>query len=288
MDIKEYISSGIIEAYVMGLASEEEVRILECIQTHSPEVKQAILDAQSILEDFASREAIAPPPALKSAIWAKLQEESTDYAANMSNDELLSKQEALSHVQVETEPPTSSTPLYPSVVTESHQSPLKWYAIAASVLLIASIGLNLYLNGTQNNIKAELATLSNAQNTNEIAFNNLQRKWEMVNNPAIKAIPLAGVEKHPDMKAMVYFEKQSNEVYLTLENLPKAPQDQQYQLWAIVDGKPVSLGVFDQDSTTAVQKMLTVNAAQAFAITLEKRGGSPTPTMENMYVMGKV
>ena len=76
MDIKEYISSGIIEAYVMGLASEEEIRILDCVQKNNPEVKQAILDAQNTLEDFASQQAIAPPPALKSAIWAKISEES--------------------------------------------------------------------------------------------------------------------------------------------------------------------------------------------------------------------
>lgn len=284
MDIKEYISSGIIEAYVMGLASEEEVRILECIQKHSPEVQQAILDAQNTLEDFASREAIAPPPALKSAIWAKIQEEGGELQASESNSAQTVQQTPILEEAVST--PTS--PLYPSVSTEASKSPLKWYAIAASILLLASIGLNLYFNNAQNDFKAELATLSTSQKTNEIALNNLRSKWEMVNNPAIKTIPLAGVAKHPDMKAMVYFEQQSNNVYLTLENLPKAPQDQQYQLWAIVDGKPVSLGVFDQDSTTAVQKMSAVNAAQAFAITLEKRGGSPTPTMENMYVMGKV
>jgi len=110
----------------------------------------------------------------------------------------------------------------------------------------------------------------------------------MANNPAMKTIPLLGVEKHPDMKATVYFENASNLVYLTLENLPVTPKDQQYQLWAIVDGKPVSLGVYDQDSTLSVQKMTAVSSAQAFAITLEKRGGVASPTMENMYVMGKV
>lgn len=282
MDIKEYISSGIIEAYVMGLASEEEVRILECIQKHSPEVQQAILDAQNTLEDFASREAIAPPPALKQTIWAKLQEEPGEL-----NDRSGGLVTPVAHTPPALEE-VETTPLYPSVPAESNKSPLKWYAIAASILLLASIGLNLYFNNAQNDIKAELATLSTTQKTNQIALNNLKSKWEMVNNPSIKTIPLAGVAKHPDMKAMVYFEQKSNEVYLTLENLPQAPQDQQYQLWAIVDGKPVSLGVFDQDSTTAVQKMSAVNAAQAFAITLEKRGGSPTPTMENMYVMGKV
>lgn len=271
MDIKEYISSGIIEAYVMGLASEEEIRILDCIQSNNPEVKQAILDAQNTLEDFASQQAIAPPPALKSVIWAKISEE------NQENNEI---EESI------VEPVTTS--LYPSQSTENNIVPLKWFAIAASILLVASISLNLYFNNTQNSIKDQLAALTAANKTNELAYQNLKSKWDLVNNPTVKTIPLIGVAKHPDMKAVVYFEQNSNEVYLALENLPVAPKDQQYQLWAIVDGKPVSLGVFDQDAKATVQKMAAIHAAQAFAITLEKRGGVAAPTMENMYVMGKV
>jgi anti-sigma-K factor RskA len=34
--------------------------------------------------------------------------------------------------------------------------------------------------------------------------------------------------------------------------------------------------------------MKNVQNAQAFAVTLEQRGGSPTPTMEAMYAMGKL
>lgn len=275
MDIKEYISSGIIEAYVMGLASEEEIRILDCVQKNNPEVKQAILDAQNTLEDFASQQAIAPPPALKSAIWAKISEESQPENLVEETPE-----------EIPAEPITA--PLYPSPSIEPNKAPLKWFAIAASILLIASVALNLYLNGNQNNFKNELASLKTAQKENALAYQNLKSKWDLVTNPTVKAIPLLGVEKHPEMKAMVYFEQHSKEVYLALDNLPMAPKDQQYQLWAIVDGKPVSLGMFDQDAEAAVQKMISVTSAQAFAITLEKRGGSPKPTMENMYVMGKV
>ena len=42
------------------------------------------------------------------------------------------------------------------------------------------------------------------------------------------------------------------------------------------------------DVKNSVQKMKPFAKADAFAITLEKKGGSPSPTMEAMYVMGKV
>ena len=38
----------------MGLASEEEVSILECVRKNNAEVEQAILEAQQTLEEFAT------------------------------------------------------------------------------------------------------------------------------------------------------------------------------------------------------------------------------------------
>jgi anti-sigma-K factor RskA len=39
---------------------------------------------------------------------------------------------------------------------------------------------------------------------------------------------------------------------------------------------------------TGMMKMKNMPKAEAFAITLEKRGGSPEPSMDKLYVMGKV
>lgn len=277
MDIKEYIASGIIEAYVMGLASEEEVRILECVQKNNPEVRQAILEAQSTLEDFASQQAIAPPAELKSTIWAKISEEGAEKPQSVTVPQ-----------QIQEEEEVTSIPLYPPQNTVSPNKTFNWFAVAASILLVASVAFNFYLSNNQKATQEQLASLITEQKNNTVAYQNLKSRWDMANDPTVKTVPLLGVEKHPDMKAMVYMEEKSKQVYLTLENMPVAPENQQYQLWAIVDGKPVSLGVYDQQAKEEMQKMAVINAAQAFAITLEKRGGSPTPTMENMYVMGKI
>ena len=69
--------------------------------------------------------------------------------------------------------------------------------------------------------------------------------------------------------------------------MPAAPQGMQYQLWAIVDGKPVDAGVFDV-ATSGLLKMKTLDGAVAFAVTIEPRGGRPSPTLETMQVIGNV
>ena len=71
-------------------------------------------------------------------------------------------------------------------------------------------------------------------------------------------------------------------------DLPQPPTDKQYQLWAIVNDQPVDLGVFDLDSTRTGILQLEQGQPQAFAITLEPRGGSAQPTLDQMYVSGGV
>jgi len=99
-----------------------------------------------------------------------------------------------------------------------------------------------------------------------------------------RRIELKGVEKHPDLLADVYWHT-SKKVFLEIKNLPSAPAGHQYQLWAIVEGKPVDMGMY---TGKEVQEMKSVDKAEAFAITLEKEGGNTTPTMEELYVMGSI
>ena len=71
--------------------------------------------------------------------------------------------------------------------------------------------------------------------------------------------------------------------------MPVNDKDHQYQLWALVGGKPIDLGVFDKSpkDTTDMKEMKSIASAEAFAVTLEPRGGSINPTMNEMMVLGK-
>ncbi len=75
MNTKEYISSGIIESYILGLASPEEASILECVMKNNAEVKAAFEEAQKTLEDLATAQAMTPPEDLKFKTWSKIQKE---------------------------------------------------------------------------------------------------------------------------------------------------------------------------------------------------------------------
>ena len=78
MNIQDYISSGIIETYVLGLAGEEEARELERLCLEYPEIKEALLEAQESLESYAQLHAMQPSSDVKNQIWNAINDEETN------------------------------------------------------------------------------------------------------------------------------------------------------------------------------------------------------------------
>ncbi|SDI94928.1 anti-sigma factor [Chryseobacterium jejuense] len=268
MNTKEYISSGIIESYILGHASPEEAGILECVMKNNAEVKAAYEEAQKTLEDLATVQAVTPPSDLKSKIWDKIQMEQ-----NVEEEKPFS-------------PKISVTPSL-EVPEIKKNTPWKTLGIAASVLFLASVAGNLFWVSKQSEVQKEMAVMKTEKQSQDLAMQKMNQKITMFSNPDMQMVMLNGVENHKDAKAMVFWDKKTKEVYLNAEKLPKAPTGMQYQLWAIEDGKPVNAGMYSEDKDSQIA-LASISKAQAFAITLEKEGGSSVPTMENMFVMGEI
>lgn len=273
MDTQAYISSGVIEAYVMGIATEEEIQILECVQKHNTEIRQAVINAQKAIERLVTNQAVIPPAHLKKNIWAAIQAEETKEIAPVEQEQHIKKEKTNALQPIQNQFKTKS--LY------------KGIAIAASISLLLSFGALIYFYQRQENFQNTIAELKQKNNMEKNSYAQLFKKWSISINPEIKTVILAGVKKHPDAKAIVYMDKSTKQTYLSIEKLPACPTGYVYQLWAIIDGKPVDAGMY-RPSKNAVQKMHIIDNAQAFAITLEKQGGSKTPTVEQMYVVGEV
>lgn len=269
MNTKEYISSGIIESYILGLASPEEAGILECVMKNNAEVKAAFEEVQKTLEDLATAQAVTPPDDLRTKIWNKIQQEQNDEEPSpvVSADIPAAKPQEEIRIQ--------------------GNNNWKVYAVAASVLFLISVAGNIFWMSDQAKTKQEIARISTEKKNQDLAMQKMNQKMEMISNPDMKMVMLKGVEKHTDSKAMVFWDTKTKEVYLNADSLPKAPEGMQYQLWAIEDGKPVNAGMYTEDKDSKIA-LANIPKAQAFAITLEKQGGSPVPTMENMYVMGEI
>ena len=72
MEIKEIISSGLLEMYVLGLTSTEEtVQVETWIKTY-PEMALELSAIEASLESYAMADAVEPPKGLEDKIFASL------------------------------------------------------------------------------------------------------------------------------------------------------------------------------------------------------------------------
>jgi hypothetical protein len=173
----------------------------------------------------------------------------------------------------------------------------KYVAAASLILLAGSVLLNLYLLNQYKKTIAQNKELSAIQTqlavTNQMLqtkLNGYETALSLMQNPLMEVVKMPGSPNSPAPSSMttVYWNTESKDVYLFVNQLPKPAAGKQYQLWAIVEGKPVDAGTFDLTEGVSMVKLKKIPKAEAFAITLEKTGGSETPSLDAMYVMGKV
>jgi anti-sigma-K factor RskA len=170
------------------------------------------------------------------------------------------------------------------------------YAAAASVTiaLVASY-LAFNYHSKWKNTQSDLATLiaqnqQVAQDYNQVnqRLERMENNLKVMDNPNFQRVVMTGTPNAPEAMASVYWNENTKEVYLSLQNMKELARENQYQLWAIIDGKPVDAGVFD-GNVAGLHKMKEISkGAVLFAVTVEPRGGKPSPTMETMQVKGDV
>ena len=274
MNVQEYISSGVIESYVLGLASPEERTEFESMCDSFPEVRAAREVFELALEKYTLSNAVAPSVNLKNEIFSRIS------AEERSPNNISYKKE-----------------------TANGQAPviqmgwMRFVAAASVFLLIASTALNYYFFSQYKEYSSKYDQL--VQNQSQMASSNqiLETKlrdyesaFSMIKDPAMAVVKMPSVPSSPNPGSLttVYWDTKSRDVYLLVNNLPQPTTDKQYQLWALVDGKPVDAGVFDIKEGLSFVKMKNIAKAQAFAITLEKKGGSLSPNLQALYVLGKV
>lgn len=259
MNVHEIISSGLLEQYALGGCTPLEAAQVELWLKQYPEVKSEFEAIQLGLENYALAHARQPAGNVKNRIFDKLNMTQTDTTFAAANE-------------------------HQPVKVVGILRNWKLAAAAAFALLIGSAALNFIFYNRYNEASKELAVVKNEMT--EMAKNARSMESEM--DKLIKPVSLKGMEKMPDAVAKIYWIKNSGDVYIDAGNLPPAPAGKQYQFWGIVDGKPVDGGmIFNTGNGNQVRilKMKTFGKAEAFAISLEKEGGNPTPT--EVVSMGK-
>jgi len=262
MEAQEYIESGILELYVYGLLTETENLEIAELAKKNPEVDQEII-------------------AIEKAIIALSSSFSPFHS--VANFEKIKARLELKHGKVVEMKPASNWSQY-----------VGW---AAAILLLLGLGYQtLELTKT----KEAIATVGTEKNKieREFAYLDQQNKETEKNLTIVRdikntGVTLGGQAVSPTSFAKVYWNKDTKTTYIDAAGLPKPPKGMVYQVWALKLSPvltPTSIGLLS-DFEGNDQKIFSVeqtDSAEAFGITLEPAGGSLTPTMEQLYTLGKV
>jgi mannose-6-phosphate isomerase-like protein (cupin superfamily) len=72
LNVKEYIETGILEIYALGLATDEQTKEVELFAQQYPEIRNEIFRISEDLEFFARKNAVEPHPAAKFLLMATI------------------------------------------------------------------------------------------------------------------------------------------------------------------------------------------------------------------------
>lgn len=265
MNTQEYIASGILEAYVLGDLSEKERADVERLVAENPELLAERERIETVQEKLLMRTSIQPRAQVKNQLFDKIKSESKE---------------------------SETTNIIPITSLRKQVSTWRWAAAASiSALLVTTylaVSYHTKWKSTESNLTELVAKNQQvAQDYNVVnqRLDEIQSELTLVNNPLVKRVIMKGTETAPQALASIYWNETTSEVYLRVHNLQQIASDKQFQLWAIVEGKPVDAGVFDSGAE-GLLKMKTISNASAFAVTIEPRGGSASPALETMQVIG--
>ncbi|MDW3196059.1 MAG: anti-sigma factor [Cytophagales bacterium] len=250
LNLDDYIKSGILEEYAMGLLPEDQAEeVFRMAQIH-PRVKREIQRIEQTLKHLSFSYGVKPPVGLGPLIQAKV----------ISGGARLSKKPSIPRPQ------------------------LLAYASAAMMFLFLALVLSLYLN-TRSDLN-EIARGTNFELTQLRSQNEeLARQLKQANNLAIQRTRLVTAN---DEQQYAWVYTGQNELLVCTSYLPSPPENQQYQLWSIVQGQTMNSGVIPLQSTGAMSSLTRYTGTGQYAITIEPIGGSRKPTLDKIIVSGGV
>jgi anti-sigma-K factor RskA len=262
MDIKEYIASGVLELYVYGLLSESENEEVNRMAKEHEEINDEIVSIEKSIVNIST----SFSPFLSADNFAKVKEKLD-----------------LKHSKV--------------IELKPKNNKLQYLGWAASAVLFIGLGYQ-YLNQTQFkndiiNLEKEKSELQEVVVSSETKAKQTLEDLNIIRDSKNTVISLAGQTVSPKSFAKIYWNKETQVVYVDASGLPEPPKGMVYQVWSLKlkpTLTPTSIGLLDTftEENSRIFAVNNTSDAEAFGITLEPAGGSKSPTMEQLYTLGAV
>lgn len=285
MDIRSYIASGILEDYAHGTVSDQERREVQCLSKIYPEIREALDLIEVDLEYFAGAYAKKAPVGLRDKILGEVRKHEQDAGDATATD--ADGGEAFVASAKTAEAPEAKVigmKQAPSEPPKSRGSFHVGWAAAAAVLLAFGVWQFAENAATSQRLAAEEIQ----QAETEAQLREVNNQLTEVFDPSVKKVVLNGVGEQANSQLALFWNTESGKIKIDPTVLPDLPADLQYQLWVLIDGKPVDMGMLPKEASDILFADGTTLEGQTFAITAEPLGGKPRPSLDKLIAIGDV
>jgi len=249
LKLNEILESGLLELYVLGQLTEEEIKSVEDAKLKFPELKHEIFAIEKAIFHYDQQFKLTPPSGVLESINQQL---------GFNN----------------------STPAVPEKASKSSA-----WSIASLILGLGLIGSLFYawnLKKQSSEIQLEQNALLQKCEEEKNIYNENQRMMASALDLNASKYLIAPTDKYPDTELVIYNNPTTKKNFIQISNLPPLANNQSYQLWSLKGtNAPIPLDVFESQDQEFIEVSF-VDDTNAYAITIEPRGGQDSPTMENL------
>jgi anti-sigma-K factor RskA len=251
MDIQSFIDSGILEKYVLGDCSVAETIQVEQMVAQHAEVRAECERIELQIEQMTQSLAIPTPQGLQAKIMDQISRES----------------QIGSHA-----PPPAR--LLPS----ASGSLSKYLYLAAAIAGLAGSSY-LWKQNTDKIAQIDAQKLEIAAcNERNMRAERLQEQIAFMDQANTKRFDIASLAATRVARGAAVY-RGDGKCLVSVAAMDNTPKGKSYQLWAIINGVPVSMGVLNTDTDKQdLRELPCAPGAVAYAISLEPEGGSAVPT----------
>lgn len=233
-------------AYALGALAPEEARRFEAFLAGSPEAQRDVTEYRDVAALLALGEADGEPgPDLRDRVLARVRVDTT------------------------------------RALPRARSRAVLWLALAASLVAVAALGLNLRAaRGELRDLRELLSDTQGRLAAREATLNAIFEPGVQMYQLTASGDPQPGVQ--------LFYDRQRQQAIIHGFGLRQIPEDRAYQLWFIRDGKPVPSVTFkpESDGHARVEQIPvpTGGDVSAAAVTIEPEAGSTQPTMPIVLV----
>ena len=239
---EEYISSGILEQFVLGELSADEAREVLSMAERYPEVHREIELIEDTLLGIAQKMAKTPPPQLFDRIEAEIH-----------GNELVS--------QIQTYPDKDKNKDVEEdkdeVIEKKSKKIHYWqYGVAATFTLkVAFMAVAASFWMRWQNTESKLNDMQERYNQLSQDSRQLTQTLMTISDPAVQTVVLQGQATNSDHRVLTYWNEDTRELLINTGSLPPNSSDHAYQLWGTVSGNLERLGELNVESNSSLPQI---------------------------------